>query len=136
MIGRHQRDALRAHADDGDYIAPHEARKASWVRLTTNAYKHWNETRDRLIAQAWAPIEQFSVKMYRHEPDPAVVAEFVRARSWYRHSVLSAFWKFCAPITPGGCVPEEVALLLAEAHDLGEGDHSHCTSSALPCSGR
>jgi hypothetical protein len=83
----------------------------NWYNVTSWALRDWR-----------AALKHFDEEYYARNATDAqrsrAVNYIVHARSNYRSRVLSWFWKLCAPIGIGECVPDEVATLLAEEWDL------------------
>lgn len=89
----------------------------NWFSVTTWALEDWR-----------AAVRRYHEEMHkwRGYPEREVRArtDVMRARADYRQRVLSWFWRLCAPLQVGECVPSEVALLLAEDWDLRTGNGS------------
>lgn len=85
------------------------ARHRKWVEVTTNGLARWRRAQGEFYSTRW------------YDPGwtgrGGAIARVMAERRHYREWILGWFWALVAPIRSGGCVPREVAELLAEEWD-------------------
>jgi hypothetical protein len=87
----------------------------NWYNVTIAAQENWQLALARYYEERYGPN-------FDERRIAALEARLNNDRAHYRHLVLSWYWKLLTPMKIGECVPDEVALLLAEDWDSKTGD--------------